>query len=323
MAKGKKTKTETENNQTIDPYSRGLIDEGRSNIRQIQSDNPFQSYEGQRVAGLNDTQTAARDNFTANQGAGQELMSEAATAARAAGGYSPQQVTAQSFADADLSQYNNPFTEQVIDANRASIQNSRDQTLASQRDDMVAAGAFGGSRSGIAQAETTKNYAQQEAEMDARLRSEQFNTAAGLFQNDANRDMTAQTTNANLGLQGQALNLQGASLLGSLGNQMDTSNLNNASMLNAFGTQQQGVEQAGLDAQYQDFLRQDSDTQRRIATELSMMGLVPQLVDSTGSQTTRTNPGLMGYLGMGLQGASLFMGGGDSSGGSSSNGGGN
>ena len=303
MAKGKKVKTET--NQTIDPYTRGLISEGRGNIRQIQNDNPFQSYEGQRVAGLNETQTGARDSFTANQGAGTGLISEAAGAARAAGGYAPERITAQSFGDADMSQYNNPFTEGVIDANRRSIQSSRDQTLAGQRDDMVASGAFGGSRSGIAQAETTKNYAQQEAEMDARLRSEQFNTAAGLFQNDANRDMAAQTTNANLGMQGQALNLQGAGLMGQLGNQMDASNRANAGMMNAFGSQEQGLEQAGLDAQYQDFMRQDQDTQRRIAQELSMMGMVPTLVDGTTTQTQ--TPGLMDWMQFGMNAGSTAL----------------
>lgn len=312
---GGKTKTETRQDNSIDAFSRGLITEDRRNVRSLQAENPFQSYQGERVAGLNETQTGAQADFLAGQDAGTGLMSEAAEAARAAGGYQPQQVETQSFADADLSGYMNPHLSAVRDATMKEIGRNRDLSLNDMNAQATRAGAFGGSRHGVAEAETRRGYADVEARTLAQLNSDAFNSAADLFNQDANRGLQADTTNANLSMQGAELGLRSAGLMGELGGQMDASNRANAGMASFFGGQQQAVDQANLDAQYQDFLRQDQDTQRRIATELSMMGMAPIITDSTGTQTTRTNPGLMGWAGMGLQGASLFMGGGGGGGG--------
>ena len=79
-------------------------------------------------------------------------------------------------------------------------------------------------------------------------------------------------------------------------------------MLAAFGAREQGLEQAGLDAAYQEFMRGEEDPWRRIQLEQSLMGLTPQVINSSsnGTQTTTSSPGLMGWAGMGLQAASVF-----------------
>ncbi|CAB4140946.1 hypothetical protein UFOVP399_34 [uncultured Caudovirales phage] len=63
---------------------------------------------------------------------------------------------------------------------------------------------------------------------------------------------------------------------------------------------------------YNEFLRQQEERQRRIQTEMGLLGTIPMLTNSTGtSQNTQsTNPGLMGTLGQGLGLASMFVPGG-------------
>ena len=308
---GKKTKTKNsqQTTNTLSPYTRRMLDQGRANVRRIQSENPFQAFEGQRVAGLSDLEGQARDGFMANQGVGQGMMGLAAEQAMQAGGYRPEQVNAGSFLDADVGAYMNPHLEAVRDANASRIQAQGREAQAAMRDDMVTSGAWGGSRSGIAQAETAERFGRMEAEMDARLRSDAFDSAAGLATADLNRSFQADQANAQLGLAGAQLGLQGAGLLGQLGGQFDESNRANAGMLSAFGAQERGIDQAGLDAAYQDFLRAEEDPWRRIQLEQSLMGLVPQVINSqsNGTQTTTSSPGLMGWGGFGLQaGATLF-----------------
>ena len=306
-----KTKTTQKTDATLDPFSRRLIMDGRRNVRALQDANPFQSYEADRVAGLSELEQGAQTQFMEGQGIGQGLMGVAAQNAMEAGGYQPERVVARDFRDLGsdgLEAYANPFTDAVIDANARRIRTQRDGAMADGRDAALASGAWGGSRSGIQQAETARNFDQMEADMAARLQADAFNSAANLFTADANRSLQADTTNANMGLAGAQLGLQSAGLLGQIGTDFDASNRANSGMLAAFGANERGLEQARLDAAYQDFLRQDQDVQRRIATELSMMGMTPIVTDSnsTGTSVQRSSPGLMGIAGMGLQAAGLF-----------------
>jgi len=174
----------------------------------------------------------------------------------------------------------------------------------------IAQGAFGGSRSGVLQAETARNFDDRKADMDARLRSEAFNSAANLFGQDANRQLTADTTNASLGLQGAQLGLQGAGLMGQLGQGLGNEARANAGLLNMFGAQDQATQQRGLDAAYQEFLRGQEDPYRRAQIEMGLGAMTPVAFNSSGTQTQSSSPGLAGVLGLGLQGLSLFGGGG-------------
>ena len=297
----KKTKTAQTQDNSIDPYSRNLINTGVNNARGLMNDNQFQPYEGERVAGLTDTQNAARDGFTQNMGVGQGYIKSAADAAQAAGGYSPERVSLMDFNSENLAKYQNPFQQSVIDASMAQIGRQEQGALKDTRDRATSSGAFGGSRHGVAEAETKRAYGDIAAQTIAGLNSEGFNTAANLFQQDANRQLSADTFNANMGMQGQQLGLQSAGLLGQLGESASSMNAQNAGLMNMFGSQEQATNQAGLDADYQEEMRRQEDVWRRIQTEMGLTGLTPVITDSSGtgsSVTKESNP--MGWAGLGL-----------------------
>jgi hypothetical protein len=80
-----------------------------------------------------------------------------------------------------------------------------------------AAGAFGGSRQGVAQALTNEAFARQAAQTSANLRQQGFGQATGLAQADLNRQMQAQQLNQAAGLQGAQFRLGAQSQLGGMG----------------------------------------------------------------------------------------------------------
>jgi len=112
-----KKKTRSTQTNTVTDFTRTGIETARNNARGILSANPFQTYGGERVAGLTDAQMAAQEQFGATQGQGADIMQRAAQAAEAAGGYRPEQVTAQSFDQSQLDRFMNPHLGAVRDAN--------------------------------------------------------------------------------------------------------------------------------------------------------------------------------------------------------------
>lgn len=295
------------NTQTLNAESAANIRQGQSNIRGMLNSNPFQQYDGDLVAGLNDNQLAARDMFANGMGAGNPLLSEAATAARSAGGYAPETITPQSFADADLSAYQNPFQQEVIDAAANDINRQRELMLNDNSARATKSGAWGGSRHGVIDAETNRAAGDTLARTTAQLRSQGFDRAAELFGQDASRQMQADMANNQFGLAGQNLNLQGAGLLGQLG-QYENDNLRaNTSLLAGLGSEENQLETAGNLADYGEYLRRYEDMYRRVGAEGMATGLMPALVNSQGTATTQNNPGLLSIAGTGAQMASLFM----------------
>ncbi len=302
---GKSKTTQTQDN-SIDPWSRRQYDQSAGNVRGLIG-LPYQPYEGERVAGLTGDEMQARDMFRNQMGGGTGLLDQAANQAMQAGGYRPQPISTQSFKDADMAAYMDPNTQNVIDQSIKGINRERDASMGQMNADAAKASAFGGSRHGIAQAETGRAYADVAAKTEAGLRSDAFNQAASMWQQDQGRQLNADVTNQQMGMQGAQLGLQGAGLLGQIGQGMHGMNMDNAGMLNQFGQQQRGIDQANLDAQYGEHMMGYNDRYRRAQMELGLLGGTPMIQDSTGSSTMRQSPGIGQMLGMGAQIGSMFL----------------
>ncbi len=111
-----------------------------------------------------------------------------------------------------MANYQNPYENQVVQASMRDIGNNglmMQNTLGAQAQ---AAGAFGGSRHGVAEAELAKGTQQQMLDQAARLRQQGFNTALGASQADLGRQLGAAGQLASLGNQsfnyGQGINQQ-------------------------------------------------------------------------------------------------------------------
>ena len=115
-------------------------------------------------------------------------------------------VTAGQFSQTNMDPYMNQFQQGVIDPALRDIERARQMQQNENAASAVSAGAFGGSRQGLVEAETNRAALQQSADTAARLRQQGFESGAQRAQADLNRSLTADTSSAQLGLQGNLAN---------------------------------------------------------------------------------------------------------------------
>lgn len=123
-------------------------------------------------------------------------------------------------ASTDLGQYQNPYQQQVIDNATGDLNRARQMTQNDIGAQATAAGAFGGSRHGLVEAENNRNFAESVSDMAAQQRMAGFNNA----QNMAQQDITNQ-------MQGQQMRTGAAGQLGGL-NLADAQRQDNVSLSN-------------------------------------------------------------------------------------------
>jgi hypothetical protein len=128
------------------------------------------------------------------------------------------------FTDVDMNAYMNPYQQQVIDAAMGDLERQRQIQMMSTGDAAQAAGAFGGSRHGVAEAETNRGAMDIVARTAAGLRAAGYDQAAQLAMGDIANQM-----------QGQGLNLQAAGMLGDMGNMYQQMGLQGAEALQNLG----------------------------------------------------------------------------------------
>ena len=97
--------------------------------------------------------------------------------------------------------YQDPYLRDVVDTTLADFDDNAGQLRARQAAQAAGNKAFGGSRYAIREAQTEGELARGRASTAAGLRSNAFNTAGGLGIADANRVLSADTTNAGNALQ--------------------------------------------------------------------------------------------------------------------------
>ena len=207
-------------------------------------------------------------------------------------GYTPQQVQAGQLSSTDIGQYMNPYTEQVIKANEADILRGAQMGLDILGAKAQAAGAYGGSRQAIAEAEYGRNVAQQLAQSSAGLRQAGFQSAQQAALSDIQNRMAAGQFNVGSGLQGQQQRLAAAQQLANISNLGFGMGQQVQQNLAAQGAQQQSLQQALFDAAQQQYAGYTGAPQQTIGYVSQALGATP--VPQT--QTTQRQPGLMDYL---------------------------
>jgi hypothetical protein len=139
----------------------------------------------------------------------------------------------------------------------------RQSDIAAQQEaaQFARAGAFGGGRQAIVQAERARNLGTQMGDIQTRGLQAAYQQAQQQFnQEQAQRQAAAQLAEqsrqygAGLGLQGLQTALQGAGQLGNLGQTQFGQNITLNQLQSQYGQQQQQQMQNILAAQYQDFL---------------------------------------------------------------------
>ena len=237
---------------------------------------PFVPYTGARVAGFNPDQLR---QFQATRGLFETGMQYDPMSGLAGLAQAP----TPSLLEADIGAYQSPYTQQVIETTLGDIRREQDIAQRRAQESAIRAGAFGGSRSAIMEAEATRPYVEQAARTAAGLREAGFGRALGAAESDIERQMRGRQFQAGLlgGLQAEQ-----AARLGQLGQ---------------IGLQQQALQQRGLDVPYQEF-------QRALGYGGQQLGLLGQaMAPTTAGQTTQRETGTGDILGTAAQLAATYM----------------
>lgn len=226
-------------------------------------------------------------------------------------GYNAQTVGGQ-----DMFGYMNPYTSGVIDTTMADMDRSRQMVQNQNGAAATAAGAFGGSRHGLVEAETNRGFADQAGQMAAGLRQGAFNNAQGMALNDANainsqrqfntgNQQQAQIQNQASKFQNRQLDLQGAAQLGNLSNLGFGMGQQVNSNMAQQGATQQAAMQALIDAGKGQFQGFTGAPQQAMQPLLAALGASPQPTSTTQTK----NPGFFDYLSLGAGTAANVWGG--------------
>ena len=181
-------------------------------------------------------------------------------------------------AQTNIGAYQNPYTEQVIQANEADILRGAQMGMNQLGAQATAAKAFGGSRQGVAEAELGRNVLEQLAQSSAGLRQAGFTQAQQMAQQDIQNRMAA------------AQQLANVSNLGfGMGRQI------NQDMLMQ-GAMQQALQQQLIDASKAQYAGYTGAPITSLGYLSNALGATP--VPQT--QTTSKQPGLFDYLTLAL-----------------------
>lgn len=201
----------------------------------VESQQPFQAYTGQRIAPLTATEQQAGDIYS------QQILPQAGQLAA---------IGAQTFTPAMAQQYMNPYENQVVTSALGDVERAyqgQQRALSSQA---IGAGAFGGGREGVQRGVLGGEYLRQVGDVSGRLRQAGFESGAQRFAADRASQLGSS--------QAQLASLAGAS-----------------SGLSQFGSQERGIQQAGLTEAFRDFVEQQGFEQNQINQVIGALAGAP------------------------------------------------
>jgi hypothetical protein len=230
----------------VDPATQARYDDLYGRAKGI-AGQPFVPYTGARVAGFNPDQL---QGFDSARGMFQDSMS-----------YNPRGLLSDMGSQPlDIQSFQNPYNTQVIDQSLADLDRARQIRLQSDQDRAIGAGAFGGSRSALLEAETNRNFADAAARTSSNLRQSGYNNSLNAAMQDRNFRSGIQS--------------------GLLGDQY-----RNLGLLSGIGTQQQGLQQAGMDAGYNEFMRALGYGPQQLGLlSGAVFGMTPSEIQSTSNK---------------------------------------
>jgi hypothetical protein len=112
-----------------------------------------------------------------------------------------QQVGTQDYTGSNVSQYMNPYMQNVVDIQQREAQRQADIAGTQRAGQAVRSGAFGGSRAGLMEAEAARNLATQKGDIQAQGQNAAFQNAQQQFNQQQQANLQAQMANQGAGLQ--------------------------------------------------------------------------------------------------------------------------
>jgi hypothetical protein len=284
----------TQTTTSIPEYAKPYVEKMLGKTEAL-SNSPYQTYGGERIAGFTPMQQQAQQGM-ANLQPAQQLglatqMGGVAGLGALGAGQNYQNMATNPYA---MQAYMSPFVENALAPQLREARRQSDITGQQQAAQAVRAGAFGGSRQGLMEAERQRNLGQQQADIYGRGMQTAFEQAR-----------QAQQFGSTLGLQGLQTAGQMANTLGQLGQTQFGQQKDVIQGQASMGAQQQGLEQKRLEQQYADFAAQRQHPFQQLAFMSDMLRGLP--LSQSASTMYQAPPSAISQLGgLGLAAYGMF-----------------
>jgi hypothetical protein len=211
-----------------------------------------------------------------------------------------------------MQSYMSPYMQNVVDIQQREAQRTADVARGGRNAQAVQAGAFGGSRQAIMDAEAARNLALQKGDIQATGLQSAFQQAQQAQQYGANLDLQGlqagmQGVGAGIGAQQAAYNqaMQGGNQLAALGGQQFKTQQDIYNLQNQFGGQQQALEQQKINQAMQDYANAQQYPLMQLGTMSNMIRGLPMQAQSTQQYQAQPNMLTQGIGAIGA-GTSLY-----------------
>ncbi len=185
------------------------------------------------------------------------------------------------------------YQQNVIDIQAREARRQADIGRQSEQARLAQAGAYGGSRQAIMEAERQRNLGQQIGDIQEKGMQSAYDRALEQRFQEAGLGMQAQQYGeqskqfgAGLGMQGIGQQLSAAGQLGGLGAQQFGTELQGLNALLGAGATQQAAEQASVDAQLKQFQEAQLDPYKKIQFQQSLIQGLPVSTSTTSPNTS-------------------------------------
>lgn len=258
---------------------------------QALSEIPFQPYTGALSAGTSELQNKAFQgigSLTVPQNitqAGNTLGTYATQQQPAyqAGSYSPIQFTQE-----NVQKYMNPYLESVLEPQRREAQRQADIARMGMQSRMAQAGAYGGSRQAIMEAEAQRNLQTLLGDITGKGYATAFEDASKRLGEESARGLEAakfgeqsRQFGTTSGLDALGRQIQAAQAQGQLGSEEARYGLANLAQQLSAGATQRDIEQQGIAADYSQFMREENYPKEQLQFLRQMIAGIPGIASQS------------------------------------------
>ena len=293
---GGSTTTKTQLDPMLKPYVQFALSEGKKQYQDRAG--KYTPYSGETVAGFTpDTENyfgGVRDLKAGVQGTqqAQGLATDVSNLTLSRPAYESGQFGVGRLSADQIREYQNPYTQDVIDTQLAGMQKRAGEQAAALRTRQAASRALGGSRAGVESVLADRESNALMAETEAKLRAAGYDAATSTALAQQERELQAQRDEEasrqfaeQAGLARGEYGLTAAGRIGQLAQQERDLETQRLEALRGIGTQQQLLSQAELDDAYKRYIEARDWDKNQLADYAAIAYGAPAGSTSTASQS--------------------------------------
>lgn len=286
---------------------------------ETESNRPYEAYSGSRIQGFTGDQNAGFDitRGVADRGAPElgtagNFMGAAGMAGMGTTNYQANALGADMWGAGARDAYMSPYMDGVVQRQQAGAIQQFQEGRGARDTSAIGAGAFGGSRHGVAEGVARRGLEDRLSDIQAQGLQSGYENAQQQFNADRSMQFAADATNeqnragaAGIRQQGAQIGLQAGTAFRDLGAMDQGLALQRGEAMQGIGQQQQALDQRSLDTAYDDFVNQRDYGRQQLTFLNGMLRGVPVSPQQEVRTTQNANP-LAQAAGLGIAGIGAY-----------------